>query len=49
MLSEGVEPQLVQAMLGHATIAQTMDTYGHVLPSKQRAAAAVMDALLDVG
>jgi len=49
MLSNGVDPQLVQAMLGHATIAMTMDVYAHVLPSKQKAAAAAMDVLMQAG
>jgi len=33
-------------MLGHSTIALTMDTYSHVLPALQREAADTMDALL---
>ena len=33
LLCEGVHPKLVQELLGHATIAITLDTYSHVLPS----------------
>jgi integrase len=36
MLQNGEHPKLVQEMLGHATIAITMDTYSHVLPNMQR-------------
>jgi integrase len=32
MLLAGVPPKVVQDQLGHATLAMTMDTYGHVLP-----------------
>ncbi len=30
-------------ILGHSTIRLTMDTYGHVLPDRLRAAAEAMD------
>jgi integrase len=33
LLSRGVHPKLVQELLGHATIAMTLDTYSHYLPS----------------
>lgn len=32
LLNSGVHPKLVQELLGHATIAITLDTYSHVLP-----------------
>jgi integrase len=32
LLSKNINPKIVQEMLGHATITQTMDTYSHVLP-----------------
>jgi integrase len=35
LLSKGTHPKIVQEMLGHATITQTMDTYPHVLPDMQ--------------
>lgn len=46
MLSRGVHPKIVSEMLGHATIAITLDTYSHVIPTMQREAARVMDELL---
>ncbi|MCA1739530.1 MAG: site-specific integrase [Actinobacteria bacterium] len=33
LLSQGTHPKLVQELLGHATIAMTLDTYSHFLPS----------------
>src|SRR5918999_775077 len=42
LLSRGVHPKLVQELLGHATIAMTLDTYSHYLPSMGDQAAGVM-------
>ena len=33
LLSKGTHPKIVQEMLGHANISETMDTYSHVLPA----------------
>jgi integrase len=33
LLTRGVHPKFVQELLGHATIAITLDTYSHVMPS----------------
>ena len=38
-LSQGAHPKVVQEMLGHSTIAMTLDTYSHAVPSMQREAA----------
>src|SRR5918998_4656632 len=47
LLSKNVHPKIVQEMLGHATVAITLDTYSHVLPCMgDQAAAAMEDALL---
>jgi integrase len=46
MLQNGEHPKVVQEMLGHATIAITMDTYSHVLPNMQRDAVARLGTLL---
>ena len=32
LLGKGVHPKFVQELLGHATIAITLDTYSHILP-----------------
>ncbi len=37
---------MVQELLGHSSIAVTMDMYSHVLPSMGAESAAKMDALL---
>ena len=39
-------PKIVQERLGHATIATTLDTYSHVLPGLQQAAALSFDNLV---
>lgn len=39
MLKQGIHPKIVQERLGHATIHITLDTYSHVLPGLQEAAA----------
>src|SRR5688572_20255069 len=46
LLGRGVHPKIVQELLGHATIAMTLDTYSHYLPSMGDAASGAMrDAL----
>lgn len=42
-LARGTNPKIVQEILGHANISQTMDTYSHVLPSIQSEAVAAME------
>jgi integrase len=39
MLRQGVHPKIVSERLGHSTVAITLDTYSHVLPGLQEAAA----------
>ena len=46
LLTSGVHPKVVQERLGHSQISVTLDTYSHVVPSLQEAAAAELDALL---
>lgn len=46
LLSQGVHPRVVMQMLGHSTIALTMDTYSHVIPQLERDAADVMEIAL---
>ncbi len=43
LLTKGVHPKIVQEMLGHSTIAITLDTYSHVLPNMQGEAVRAMD------
>jgi integrase len=47
-LASGVNPRIVSARLGHATVALTLDVYSHVLPQADREAAEKIAALLPV-
>ena len=46
MLRAGVHPKVVSERLGHASVNITLDTYSHVLPGLQEAAAEAIDAAL---
>ena len=46
LLSRGVHPKFVQELLGHGTIAITLDTYSHVMPSMGDATARAMEDAL---
>ena len=46
LLAQSVQPRVVMEILGHSQISLTMDTYSHVIPELQEAAAAQMDELL---
>jgi integrase len=46
LLTAGVHPKVVSERLGHSNIAVTMDTYSHVLPGLQEAAASTVDQCL---
>ena len=46
MLGKGIHPKIVSERLGHASVNITLDTYSHVLPGLQAAAADALDALL---
>jgi len=39
MLRQGVHPKIVSERLGHSSVAITLDTYSHILPGLQEAAA----------
>lgn len=46
MLLERIPVKVVSEMLGHSTIAITLNLYSHVLPEMQQEATAAMDRLL---
>ena len=46
LLSEGDDAKVVSEMLGHASIAITLNTYSHVLPDMQDSAVEAMEAAL---
>jgi integrase len=45
MLLKGISIMAVSKMLGHSSVAFTLQTYGHVLPSMEKEAVAKMDEL----
>ena len=46
MLKQGIHPKIVQERLGHSSIQMTIDTYSHVAPGIQEAAANRFDEIL---
>lgn len=46
MLKQGIHPKIVQERLGHSSIGITLDTYSHVAPGLQEAAANRFDELV---
>jgi len=46
MLKQGTHPKIVQERLGHASIQITLDTYSHVVPGLQQAAANRFDDII---
>jgi len=46
MLKQGIHPKVVQERLGHASISTTLDTYSHVVPGLQQAAANCFDEVI---
>ena len=46
MLKQGVHLKIVQERLSHASIQITLDTYSHVAPGLQEAAAAGFDKMV---
>ena len=49
MLKAGVHPKVVSERLGHANIGITLDTYSHVLPGLQEAAAEKFEEAVEAG
>jgi integrase len=46
MLASGIHPKVVSERLGHASVNITLDTYSHVMPGLQAAAAQALDHIL---
>jgi integrase len=46
MLKSGIHPKIVSERLGHSTVAFTLDTYSHVVPGLQEAAAKKFDDMI---
>lgn len=47
LLSQRVDPRTIMETLGHSQISLTFNTYSHVLPALQTAAADNLDAILN--
>ncbi|EFH90683.1 tyrosine-type recombinase/integrase [Ktedonobacter racemifer] len=45
LLAKGVHPKVVQELLGHSSIAMTMNIYSHVMPSMRKEVASIMDTI----
>ncbi|MHB1044258.1 MAG: hypothetical protein ACYC0Q_15710 [Eubacteriales bacterium] len=45
-LAAGIHPKVVQAILGHSSVAVTMDIYSHALPSIYNEAADIIEGLV---
>lgn len=45
LLAQGTHPKVVSEMLGHGSIALTLDSYSHLVPALHEQAAAAMDSL----
>ena len=46
LIAANLNPKVIQARLGHATISETMDTYGHLFPDSEELGRGVIDAVL---
>ena len=45
LIRAGLHPKVIQERLGHATIAETMDTYGHLFPDASEQGRGAVDAM----
>lgn len=45
LIAAGLHPRVIQARLGHASIVETMDTYGHLFPDSDDATRTALDGL----
>jgi len=48
LLGQNIHPKVVSERLGHSTIALTMNTYSHVMPTMQEEAADKVDDMLSI-
>ena len=45
LIAVNLNPKVIQARLGHATMAETMDTYGHLFPDASDHGRGALDAM----
>ena len=48
LIAANLNPKVIQARLGHATITETMDTYGHLFPDAEDLGRGTIDAIFAV-
>lgn len=48
LIAANLNPKVIQARLGHATITETMDTYGHLFPDAEDLGRGAIDAIIAV-
>ena len=48
LIAANLNPKVIQARLGHATITETMDTYGHLFPDAEDVGRGAIDAVFAV-
>jgi integrase len=46
LIAANLNPKVIQARLGHATIKETMDTYGHLFPEAEDLGRGVIDSIV---
>jgi integrase len=46
LIAANLNPKVIQARLGHATIAETMGAYGHLFPESDELGLGTIDAIL---
>ena len=49
LIAEGLHPRVVMARLGHASIEETMNTYGHLFPDSLEQTTSALDRLFGAG
>ena len=49
MLLRGAKPKVISEVLGHASVAFTMDTYSHIIEGVQSDAMALLDEMPSTG
>ncbi len=48
LIAAGLHPKTIQSRLGHATISETMDTYGHLFPDADDQGRGALDAVFKI-
>jgi integrase len=48
LIAQNIHPRVIQARLGHASITETMDTYGHLFPDSDEETSAALDEIFGV-